>query len=224
MATIASLFGRHTPFAELQQHMRTVVDCVQHLPLMLQAIVDEDPDRAKAEAKQIFALEDQADALKHSCRLHLPRRLLMPVDRRDLLEILQYQDTIADRAEDVAGVFLQRQMPLPEEIATKLVPLAEQCVLVVTQTAEVVELFDELLVVGFRGRLVKQVEQMVDAINLAEDQADRLEREVSRLLFSVESELDPVSVILWYRVLEWIGDVADYAEKVSNNFRLLIAR
>ena len=46
MATIASLFGRHTPFAELQQHMRTVVDCVQHLPLMLQAIVDEDADRA----------------------------------------------------------------------------------------------------------------------------------------------------------------------------------
>ena len=85
MATIASLFGRHTPFAELQQHMRTVVDCVQHLPLMLQAIVDEDADRAKAEAKQIFALEDQADALKHSCRLHLPCRLLMPVDRRDLL-------------------------------------------------------------------------------------------------------------------------------------------
>ena len=71
---------------------------------------------------------------------------------------------------------------------------------------------------------MKQVEQMVDAINLAEDQADRLEREVSRLLFSVEHELDPVSVILWYRVLEWIGDVADYAEKVSNNFRLLIAR
>lgn len=224
MATIASLFGRHTPFAELQQHMRTVVDCVQHLPLMLQAIVDDDADRAKAEAKQIFALEDQADALKHSCRLHLPRRLLMPVDRRDLLEILQYQDTIADRAEDVAGVFLQRQMPLPQEISTKLVPLAEQCVVVVTQTAEVVELFDELLVVGFRGRVVKQVEQMVDAINLAEDQADRLEREVSRLLFSVEHELDPVSVILWYRVLEWIGDVADYAEKVSNNFRLLIAR
>ena len=73
---------------------------------------------------------------------------------------------------------------------------------VVTQTAEVVELFDEL-VVGFYRR---SVEQMVDAINL-EDQADRLEREVSRLLFSVEHELDPVSVIL-YRVLEWIGDVA----------------
>ena len=62
------------------------------------------------------------------------------------------------------------------------------------------------------------------AINEAENQADKLERELSRILFTIESELDPVSVILWYRVLEWIGDLADYAEKVGNGFRLIIAR
>ena len=33
-----------------------------------------------------------------------------------------------------------------------------------------------------------------------------------------------MSVVLWYRILEWIGDLADYAEKVGNSFRLIIAR
>ena len=57
MATIASLFGRHTPFASCNL-LRTVVDCTTP-SFDVQAIVDEDADRAKAEAKQIFT-EDQA--------------------------------------------------------------------------------------------------------------------------------------------------------------------
>ena len=89
---------------------------------------------------------------------------------------------------------------------------------------QVIELFDELLEVGFRGKVVEQVEDLVTAINTAEGEADRLERELSRILFSLEGELDLMSVVLWYRILEWIGDLADYAEKVGNSFRLIIAR
>jgi len=224
MATIASLFGGHTPFGEIQAHMRIVNECASHAPILMQALVDGDKDKAKEEAKIIFALEDQADTLKHECRLHLPKRLLLPVDRRDLLDILQYQDIIADRTEDIAGIFLQRDMPFPEPMKELLLKLTRRCVDVVEMATEVIELFDELLAVGFRGRLVQKVEGLVEAINKAEHEADRIERELSRILFSLESELDVISVILWYRVLEWIGDLADYAEKVGNNFRLIIAR
>ena len=224
LATIASLFGQHAPFAELQSHMKVVQSCASHVPSLLAALVEEDKTKIKDIAKIIFKLEDEADTLKHTCRLHLPKRLLMPVDRRDLLDILQYQDTIADRAEDIAGIFLQRDMVVPEPMKEKLVPLGERCIDVVNMTAGVIELFDELLAVGFRGRLLTKVEAKVLAINQAEDVADKLERELSRILFTIESELDPVSVILWYRILEWIGDLADYAEKVGNGFRLIIAR
>ena len=224
MATIASLFGGHAPFNEIQAHMRIVNECASHAPTLMQALVDGDQEKAKAEAKLIFALENEADTLKHACRLHLPKRLLLPVDRRDLLDILQYQDVIADRTEDIAGIFLQREMPFPEPMKELLLKLTRSCVDVVEMATQVIELFDELLAVGFRGRLVKKVEGLVEAINAAEHEADRLERELSRILFSLESELDVISVILWYRVLEWIGDLADYAEKVCNNFRLIIAR
>jgi predicted phosphate transport protein (TIGR00153 family) len=224
MPTITKLFGRHTPFRELQAHMRVVDECAGHLPALINALLDGDADRLKDEAKLIFALEDQADTLKHACRIHLPRRLFLPVDRRDLLEGLMYQDTIADRCEDIAGIFLQRNMTVPMAMRDGLKALTEQVVRVVAMTTEVIELIDELLEVGFRGRLVKRVEVLVDSINSAEDLADRIERELSRVLFGLEQELDPISVILWYRILEWIGDVADYAEKVGNNFRLIIAR
>jgi uncharacterized protein len=224
MATIASLFGGHAPFREIQAHMKIVAECAGYTPALMQALIAGEKTEAKDIAKQIFALEDEADTLKHACRLHLPKRLLLPVDRRDLLDILQFQDTIADRAEDIAGIFLQRDMPMPEPMNELLLALVHKCVEVVEMTSAVIALFDELLAVGFRGRLAKKVEGMVEEINAAEHQADRLERELSRVLFSIESTLDVTSVILWYRVIEWIGDLADYAEKVGNNFRLIIAR
>ena len=70
----------------------------------------------------------------------------------------------------------------------------------------------------------KKGEIQGDAINSAEDEADRIERQLATTLFTLEGELDPISVMFWYRILEWIGDLADYAEKVGNSFRLIIAR
>ena len=190
MPTITSLFGGHAPFGELQAHMRVVNECASHTPALMQALVDGDKERLKEKAKLIFDLEEQADTLKHACRLHLPKRLFMPVDRRDLLDVLQFQDIIADRAEDIAGIFLQREMPTPEPMKELLVTLTTKCVEVVAMTTEVIELFDELLEVGFRGKVVERVEGLIVEINSAEGEADRLERELSRILFSLEGELD----------------------------------
>jgi uncharacterized protein Yka (UPF0111/DUF47 family) len=36
--------------------------------------------------------------------------------------------------------------------------------------------------------------------------------------------MSPVSVMFWYQLIQWIGDLADYAEKVGDRLRLLIAR
>jgi uncharacterized protein Yka (UPF0111/DUF47 family) len=31
-------------------------------------------------------------------------------------------------------------------------------------------------------------------------------------------------VMMWYQLIQWVGDLADYAEKVGDRLRLLIAR
>jgi uncharacterized protein Yka (UPF0111/DUF47 family) len=43
-------------------------------------------------------------------------------------------------------------------------------------------------------------------------------------LFLHEDEIKPVSVMMWYQLIQWVGDLADYAEKVGDRLRLLIAR
>ncbi|HBP75141.1 MAG TPA: phosphate transport regulator, partial [Alcanivorax sp.] len=37
-------------------------------------------------------------------------------------------------------------------------------------------------------------------------------------------ELPPVDVIFLYKIIEWIGDLADRAQKVGGRLQLLLAR
>lgn len=77
---------------------------------------------------------------------------------------------------------------------------------------------------GFRGKEANRVEEMVDALNLIEDDTDTLGVKLARSLFEHEDELKPVTVMMWYQLIEWVGDLADYSEKVGDRLRLLIAR
>jgi len=203
--------------------MRVVVRCARLTTPLIDALCAGDAATIRSTAEQIFELEAEADSVKHELRSHLPRSLFMPVDRRDLLEILHAQDAIADTAQDIAGLFLERDMQLPEAFNEALKALTVSCVQVVEECHQVIERLDELLEVGFRGRQAEQVEAMLEALNRSEDHTDELGIALTRLLFTNEDSIKPVSVMLWYRVIEWIGDLADHAEAVGNRLRLIIA-
>lgn len=224
MPTITNLFGGHAPFKHLQEHMRVVRKCAEHVVPLVDALIVEDADALRAEAKAIFALEAEADTLKNELRMNLPRSLFLPVDRRDLLNVLHVQDSIADTAEDIAGLMIRRNMLPPEPMRPILAELSRRCVEVVGLCADVIEHFDELIEVGFRGRVAEQVEILAGRLNEAEDETDELGRQLASKLFELEDEMKPVSVMFTYQLIEWIGDLADHAEKVGNTVRLLIAR
>jgi len=148
----------------------------------------------------------------------------MPVDRRDLLEVLHLQDTIANTAQDIAGLLVERQMSIPEFMHEPLIALTARCIDTCEHSASVIAELDELLAMGFRGREVDKVDAMLKELNDIEDETDELGVTLARALFEHEDEMKPVSVMMWYRLIEWIGDLADYAEKVGDRLRLLIAK
>jgi hypothetical protein len=64
---------------------------------------------------------------------------------------------------------------------------------------------------------------MVGELNQIEDETDEMGVQLTHILFEHEDEMKPVSVMMWYQMIQWIGDLADYAEKVGDRLRLLIA-
>jgi predicted phosphate transport protein (TIGR00153 family) len=220
---MANLFGRN-PFKSLQQHMRAALDCAREVPVLFEALNAEDTEKLKATMESIFEKENAADELKNQMRMHLPKSLFMPVDRRDLLEILQMQDSIADTAQDIAGLLVERPMEFPTPLVQPVQELTRRCVEVCEQSARIIEELDELVETGFRGKEMEKVEQMMDELNRLEDETDSQGLQLTRLLFTQEDEMKPVSVMMWYQIIQWIGDLADYAEKVGDRLSLLIAK
>ncbi len=222
MRSLASLLGR-SPFGPMQEHMNQVVSCAEGVPTLFTALIAGDRETLSAQQKHIAEAESKADAIKNELRNHLPRKLFMPVDRRDLLEILDLQDSIADVAEDIGDLLVARVFEVPEAMVEPLERFVERAVSAAVAARDVVQRLDELLEVGFAGPESDAVLELIDRVLELEDESDVLELEVQRALFANEESISPVSVILWMRLLDWVGDLADYPKKVCNRLRLLIA-
>ena len=223
MSPLMKMFGQ-SPFKPLQEHMRVVVDCANHVPGLFEAVHLESKDKVEELREQIYALENQADGIKNELREHLPKSMFMPVDRRDLLEILDLQDSIADTAQDIAGMMVVRRMKLPEPVHRPMLALTSRCVDACNQLARIMEEMDELVETGFRGPEADKVMRMIDELNKIETDTDLQAIAVMRLLFDHEDDIGPVSTIMWDRVIHWIGDLANFAERAGNRHRLLLAR
>ena len=218
-----SLFGR-SPFKPLQQHMRTVKKCTAQVTKLFEALCDGDQEKVVAIKEQIFDLENEADRIKNELRAHLPKSLFMPVDRRDLLEVLDLQDSIADTAQDIAGLLVERKMDVADEMREPLLNMVRRCVDACNQATRIIGRLDELVETGFRGPESDSVIEMVEQLNKIESDTDQMGMELTQILFAQEDSMNPVSVVLWYDLINMIGELADYSEKVGNRLRLLLAR
>ena len=223
MSPVLKMFGQ-SPFKPLQEHMRLVADCANQVPGLFEAVHDADKDKVEIIRQQIYGLENDADSIKNEMRGHLPKSMFMPVDRRDLLEILDLQDSIADTAQDIAGMMVVRSMKLPEPVHKPIMTLTRRCVDACNQLAKIMEEMDELVETGFRGPEADKVMHMIDDLNKIETDTDVQAIVVMRLLFEHEDDIGLVSTIMWDRVIHWIGDLANFAERAGNRHRLLLAR
>jgi len=221
VSLIGNLFGR-SPIRPLQQHMRAAVACARAVEPFAEAMAAGDDAAMERARSEIDRLEHEADDLKNGIRSQLPRRLFMAVERRDMLAVLDAQDSIADAAQDVAELACLRRMHLPGALREPVLLLVRRVVSACEQAGRVVDELDELVETGFSGREVGRVEEMIDALDRLESETDELLRTALRALFALEDELG-LATLFWYRMLHWIADMADWAEKVGNRLRLIIA-
>lgn len=204
--------------------MAEVQSCVVELIPFFEAVLANDWDRAAQEQQRVVELEDKADRLKRDLRLHLPSGWLMAMSRRDLLEVLSVQDRIANKAKDIAGLILGRKMTFPTDVAPLMLDFVRRCVDASAQAQTAINELDELVETGFHGREVQLVQAMVTELSRIEQDTDNMQVEVRALLFRQEKNLPPVDVMFMYRIIEWVGDLADLAQRVGSRLELMLAR
>lgn len=223
MSSIFDMFGP-SPIKPIEQHMRKSYQCAKQLSSFFEAVLKKDWKTAKGIQTKIVALEKEADHIKRDLRLHLPTGLFLPVSRTDVLELLSAQDKIPNKAEDIAGLIISRQMTIPTAIHNQFMLLLERCLDASKQACKAINELDELLETGFRGSEVKIVEKMIMTLDEIEHDSDEKLADIRHRIFEQEKDLPALEVIFLYKLVQWIGDLADHAQTVGGRLQILIAR
>tara|TARA_B100000929_G_scaffold288194_1_gene276196 strand:+ start:776 stop:1456 length:681 start_codon:yes stop_codon:yes gene_type:complete len=217
------IFG-NSPVSPLQKHIEKVVLCVEELIPYFDAVMKNDWGQAGKIQTKLVKLENDADEIKSMLRMQLPSSLFMPMDRRDVLDVLQLQDKIANKAKDIAGLVLGRKMSLPESICSTYIEFLNRCIDAIRQAQVAINELDELVVVGFRGNEVTRVKEMIEVLHTIEGETDKIQIKLRAELYKIEKDLPPVDVMFIYKIIEWTGDLADNAQSTGNRLQLMLAK
>jgi len=218
-----NMFGP-SPIRPLEEHMAKVHACVKMLELFFTAVFAEDWSKAETLQRDIVHLENEADSMKRDLRLHLPKSLFMPVARGDLLELLNVQDRLANKARDIAGVVLGRKMVFHPSITASYLDFLKRCIDASCQADVAIHELDELLETSFSGSEVKVVEGMIAKLTQIEHDTDEMQIRLRQIMLKLEDQLPPIHVMFLYKIIEWTGELADGAHEVGDRLQILLAK
>lgn len=222
-AKLFNLFGR-SPIRPLQEHMTVAHKCITELQPFFTAVIAKNWGEAERIQQEISGLESKADEIKRDLRLHLPKGLFMAVSRLDTLELLSRQDQLANLAEDISGLIVGRKMELPKVIQPDYLEFLQRCIDASYQARKAIKELDKLFEVGFSGKEVEIVEEMIEVLYKIEGETDQIQIKIRQELFKIENELSPIHVIFLYKIIEWTGNLANLAQHVGDSLQMLLTK
>ncbi len=217
---LSSLFYK-SPFENLQKHSDKVKECAQLFKEAMVCHMREGYEEFDLLTDKVAHLESEADAIKRNIRNHLPRGILMPVDKFQFFQYLRDEDKVLDEVEEALFWLSFRPKGVPEEVAADINHLVEVVVPCIERLPELVAIAIEF----FRNRSEKQRDKMksiIRDIRQREREADVLERELKFKIFGMIREALVVYHLI--RLVEIVGNIADHAENASDRMRAMIAK
>jgi len=211
-----------SPFKKLKDHADKVKECAWMFKRAVECYVEKDCEEFDKLTEDVAKLESQADWLKRNLRNHLPRGLLMPVDKFILLDCLREQDHVLD---DVEEALYWLSFKPEGEIAEELVGDFLHLVDAVIPSIEKLPDMAEQAIAYFKSSTEEnrnKLKSIIRDIHQAEKEADHLEQELKRKAFAVLQ--DPVEIFHVVRLVEIIANIADDAQNASDRMRTMIAR
>ncbi len=221
MLHILNLFAR-SPFAPLQSHMEKVHECVHLLDVLFLALKEKDNNRLQETAKLISSVEHQADVMKSEIRNNLPSNIFLSIDRNTFLEILELQDSIADKVEDIAVLLTIRPLELYNTFKEPFERFLAKNIQCFDESRKIIQELHELLESSFGGKEAEKVKDMCDEVAFLEHEADCIQRELLSCLYRSEESISYGVFVLWDKIFVATGAIGNISEKLSDCIRMTL--
>ena len=167
---------------------------------LLERMMNSDPPDWSL-ADQIQQVEHDCDTITHEIIQRLNRTFVTPIDREDIHSLAKSLDDVMD-AIDAASSVIRRYHVAPVRYG------ARELAGVIAKSSDQVRMAVAALErkTGVHGLAVE--------VNRLENEADRLHDDALRRLF--DEERDPIAIIKWKEVLDFLEEATDRCEDVAN--------
>ena len=167
--------------------------------LLERMMASDPPDWSLAD--QIQQVEHDCDTITHEIIQRLNRTFVTPIDREDIHSLAKSLDDVMD-AIDAASSVIRRYHVAPVRYG------ARELAGVIAKSSDQVRMAVAALErkTGVHGLAVE--------VNRLENEADRLHDDALRRLF--DEEKDPIAIIKWKEVLDFLEEATDRCEDVAN--------
>jgi len=167
--------------------------------LLEEMLAPERPVWDKAE--EIKEVEHECDTLTHQIIQRLHRTFVTPLDREDIFGLARSLDDVMDAIDATAAIVRLYHIEAVRPDARVLTRIIKDSVDQLVTALQALE------------RKVGVKEPAVE-INRLENEADRAHQAAVRRLF--EEERDPIAIIKWKEILDFLEDATDRCEDVAN--------
>ncbi len=161
---------------------------------------------------KIEDLEHDCDRIIHDLIEHLNRSFVTPLDREDIFLLAKMIDDIIDSIESTAHRLRLFHIETVRSDAVDMVSLITVC------TGELKVVVDELR----HFKTTKIMQPKVIEVNRIENQGDETYRSSIEALFTTEK--DPIEIIKWKEIFEYMEKTLDACEDVANTIEGVVTK
>ncbi|MFN3534038.1 MAG: TIGR00153 family protein [Desulfatiglandales bacterium] len=209
-----------SPFENLRRHAEVVVSCSSLFEEAFNAHLKEDFATFEALTDKVAELESKADAIKRNIRGHMPKGVLMPVDKFQFFMYLREQDKVLDSIEAALFWLSYRNVKIESQFAEDFEFLVRLTKKAIDMMLPMMDLAVDYFKTGLKEPRTK-LKSIIRDIRQVEHEVDQLERELIKGIF--QSAGDPVYLFHMIRLIETISSITDHAQNASDMMRAMIA-
>ncbi len=171
---------------------------------------------------KVIVLENQGDVIKRNIRGHLPRGVLLPMDKFQLFAYLREQDKVLDSVQNVLHWLSYKKNSIPAELVDDFILLVERSIYSLKAIYPMVSASD-VYFSNFSEESRNIVKSTIRQIREYEFQSDQVERKLIADLFEYPFE-NALTAYHLIRLVELIGEISNHAENAADMMRAMIAR
>ena len=173
---------------------------------------DPSPTVLLEKVQGIHEIEHRADDERHEVITHLTTEFMTPIEREDIMEMIQKLDNVVDHIDDVMRTVYMFNIT---ELSPAIVSFAELIVRCTEAMKATMEKFENF-------RKSRTIKEYIVKVNEIEDEGDLLHLDTIYKLFG--SELSSINVIRQNKLLDDMENCLDACEEVVDTVERIMMK